>query len=81
VGVSQTFQRGTKNGITELLQTARHLYGRAAITLGIGPHFLFYDGTKRFNNFLGCATNSSGSDVKVYKRFLFQHGITPKNSF
>jgi len=37
-GVSQTLQRGTRNGITELLQRTPSLFGRAAITLGIGPH-------------------------------------------
>jgi len=38
VGVSQTLRRGTKNGITELSQTAPFIFGWAAITLGIGPH-------------------------------------------
>jgi len=37
--VSQTLQHGTRNGITELSQRASHIFGRAAITLGIGPHF------------------------------------------
>jgi len=37
-GVSQTLRRGTRNGITELSQTAPPILGRAAITLGIGPH-------------------------------------------
>jgi len=36
--VSQTVRRGTRNGITELSQTAPPIFGRAAITLGIGPH-------------------------------------------
>jgi len=39
-GVSQTLRRGTKNGITELSQRAPPIFGRAAITLGIGPHFI-----------------------------------------
>jgi len=38
VGVSQTLQRGTSTGNTELSQRAPPLFGRAAITLGIGPH-------------------------------------------
>jgi len=44
LGVSQTFRRGTRNVITELLQRAPPIFGWAAITLGIGPHFslLFY---------------------------------------
>jgi len=38
VGVSQSLRRGTRNGITELSQTAPPVFGRAAITLGIDPH-------------------------------------------
>jgi len=37
-GVSQTLWHGTRNGITELSQRAPHIFGWAAITLGIGPH-------------------------------------------
>ena len=37
-GISQTLRRGTRNGITELSQRAPPVFGRAAITLGIGPH-------------------------------------------
>jgi len=37
-GVSQTLQRGTRNGIAELSQTAPPIFSWAAITLGIGPH-------------------------------------------
>ena len=37
-GVSQTLRRGTRNGITELLQRVPAIFGRAAITLGTGPH-------------------------------------------
>ena len=40
-GVSQTLRRGTRNGITELSQRAPPTFGRAAITLGIGPHSSF----------------------------------------
>jgi len=36
--VSQTFWRGTRNGITEPSQRAPPMFGWAAITLGIGPH-------------------------------------------
>jgi len=36
---SQTLRRGTRNEITELSQTAPPIFGWAAITLGIGPHF------------------------------------------
>jgi len=38
LGVSQTLQRGTRNGIMELSQTAPPIFGWAAITLGVGPH-------------------------------------------
>jgi len=38
VGVSQSLQRGTRNGITELSQGSPPIFGRAAITLGMGPH-------------------------------------------
>jgi len=33
--VTQTLRRGTRNGITELSQTAPPIFGRAAITLGM----------------------------------------------
>jgi len=44
VGVSQTSQRGTRNGITELSQRVPPIFGWADITLGIGPHssFLYF---------------------------------------
>jgi len=32
----------TRNGITELSQTAPPMFGWAAITLGIGPHSSFF---------------------------------------
>jgi len=44
VGVSESLRRRTRNGITELSQSAppvlysAHWLGGAAITLGIGPH-------------------------------------------
>jgi len=38
VGVSQTLRRGTRNAIKELSQRAPPIFGRSAITLGIGPH-------------------------------------------
>ena len=41
-GVSQTLRRGTRNGITQLSQRAPPIFGRAAITLGIGPHSCCY---------------------------------------
>jgi len=41
-GVSQTLRRGTRNGIAELSQRVPPIFGRAAITLGIGPHSSFY---------------------------------------
>jgi len=37
-GISQTLRCSTRNGITELSQTAPPIFGWAAITLGIGPH-------------------------------------------
>jgi len=40
-GVSQTLQRGKRNGIIELSQRAPPIFGWAAITLGIGPHSSF----------------------------------------
>ena len=39
VGISPTLRRGRMNGITELSQRASPIFGWAAITLGIGPHF------------------------------------------
>ena len=44
VGVSQTLRRSTRNGITELSQTAPPIFGWSAITLGTGPHssFIFF---------------------------------------
>jgi len=41
-GLSQTLPCGTRNGITELSHTAPPIFGRAAITLGIGPHSSSY---------------------------------------
>ena len=41
VGVSQSLQRGTRNGIRELLQRVPPIFGRAAIALGISPHSSF----------------------------------------
>ena len=38
VDVSQSLRRGTRNGITDLSRKAPSIFGRAAITLGIGPH-------------------------------------------
>jgi len=38
-GLSQTLWCGTRNGITELSQSPLPIFGWAAITLGIGPHF------------------------------------------
>jgi len=38
VGVSQTLQRDTRNGITEFSQRAPPIFGWATITLDIGPH-------------------------------------------
>jgi len=48
VGVNQSLRRGTRNGITELLQRTPPIFGRAAITLGIGPHSssLYYNPPK-----------------------------------
>jgi len=37
-----TLQRGTRNGVTYLSQRAPPVFGRAAITLGVGPHSSFY---------------------------------------
>jgi len=37
-GISQTLQRCKRNGITELSHRAPPIFGRVAITLGIGPH-------------------------------------------
>jgi len=38
VGVGQILRRGRRKVITELSQTAPPIFGRAAITFGIGPH-------------------------------------------
>jgi len=40
-GLSQTLRCTTRKGITELSHTAQPIFGRAAITLGIGPHSSF----------------------------------------
>jgi len=45
--VSQTLWRDTRNGITELLQTAPPIFGWTAITLGIGPHSSWYNTAQR----------------------------------
>jgi len=52
-GVSQTLRRGTRNGITELLQTAPPIFGWASMTMGIGPHssFSLYDTVNRVMTF------------------------------
>jgi len=47
--VSQTLRRGIRNGITELSQTARPIFDRPAITLGIGPHSSFFYINNIFN--------------------------------
>jgi len=48
--ISQTLRRGTVNGNTELSQRApASLYGRAAITLAIGPHSSFLSGLPQVN--------------------------------
>ena len=41
--VSQTLWRGTRNEITEVPHRAPPIFGRAAITLGIGQHLVMYD--------------------------------------
>ena len=41
-GVSKTLQRSTRNGITELLQSPPPIFGREAITLGMGPHSSYF---------------------------------------
>jgi len=41
-GVSQNLRHATRNGITELLQTAPPIFGWAAITLGISPLSSFH---------------------------------------
>jgi len=38
-GVSQTLRRRTRNGIAELSQRAPPIFGKAAVTLVIDPHF------------------------------------------
>jgi len=40
-GREPTLRRGTRNGIKELSPKAPPIFGRAAITLGIGPHSSF----------------------------------------
>jgi len=37
-GITQTLRHGTSNGITELSQRAPPIFGKVAITLGIGPN-------------------------------------------
>jgi len=38
MGVSQSLWHGTRNGITDPSQRVLPIFGRAAMTLGIGPH-------------------------------------------
>ena len=38
-GISQNLQRGTRNGITELSQRVPPIFGWAAVTWGISPHY------------------------------------------
>ena len=47
--VSQTLRCGTRNGITELSQRAPPIFGRAAITLGIGTHSSCYCENDKFS--------------------------------
>jgi len=41
-GVSQILRRRRRNGVMELSQRAPPIFGRAAITSGIGPHSSYY---------------------------------------
>jgi len=63
-GVSQTLRRGTRNGITELPYRAPPIFGRAAITLGIGPHS---------SSFFFSSPNLSGRRLDVYHTST--HGV------
>jgi len=63
-GVSQTLRHGTRNGITELSQRAPPIFGRAAITLGIGPHSSFFYGVLKLGDHCG----RSGYPDPVYLR-------------
>jgi len=62
--ISQTLQHGTMNGITELSQRAPPIFGRAAITLAIGPRSSFF--------FLSLP-NLSGGRLDVYHTST--HGV------
>jgi len=44
-GAPAKLRHGTRNGITELSQRVPLIFGRAAITLGIGPHSSYYNKT------------------------------------
>ena len=72
VGVSQSLRRGKRNGIMKLLQRAPPIFGRAAITLGIGP-----DSSLNIMHLLimqWCFWRSSNSNVVVNaKLILFTH--------
>jgi len=59
--LSQALRCGTRNGITELSQTAPRICGRAAIGLGIGP----YSSLSFSSSFLS-SPNLSGRRLDVY---------------
>jgi len=58
-GVSQSLWRGTRNGITELSQTAPPIFGSAAITLDIRSH-----------SSLICFVSELGERFNIYSNFV-----------
>jgi len=81
-GVSQTLRRGTRNGITELSQTAPPTFGWAAITMDIGPHssFLFIDGGHVAISVFGVFGALSTTAGRSYSNILFVSELTSLES-
>ena len=65
-GISQTLRCGTRNGITELLQRAPPVFGRAAITLGISPHSSFLSTVYWFRSLILLSVHSSTAILSLH---------------
>jgi len=79
VSVSQTLRRGTRNGITELSQTAPPTFGRAAITLGIGPHSSSYYDKLNTNNDATKLSHWCDMDVLFLVKIITRKYILPSS--
>jgi len=77
--VSQTLRRGTRNGITELSQTAPPTFGRAAIALGIGPHSSSYYDKLNTNNDATKLSHWSDMDALFLVKIITRKYILPSS--